>query len=539
MPLRKKQPQSIPQQLLHQLKQNSKKYLKKESETCRQKSSRQISQNLLDRLAGSDQVLTSETTVIHNFSKEIKVKNIEIKQLNKKVVSDQKNNLPISKKKVAKQPILDVQSPQIISTQNEYVGNISAPKIFYESSSIILPDAENNHNNNKNTNISLEPHFIVHRLGDVYTGKRCLMNHIGIDIGTKTVVVAYRGEKEIEYLSEINGYWPFERSNPFVEQMLDDPNKKRSDGTQRPARWIKLGDAAIVLGRDAEELAYAKNDTLLRPMAEGGITQDEQAMTVLAAIVQGLIEMVEKDCGNFHDEGVKICYCTTAPAINKENNIDYHERVVNMIIGGYESAVPLSYSSIKESHAIVLDMDEGGEGTGIGISWGAGTVTVSYVKYGMEIYSFCWVGAGDWIDNQVAMRHGYVADTPKTMKKKSKETPTTIAKRKQTVDLTPGKMADDRLDMDIILHYDLLIDNVVFGIIQGFVENESEARIEEAINVYMAGGTSSPKGFEERVATRFEENETPFNIGKIIKSDKPLFCVATGCLKAAEFGIAD
>ena len=88
------------------------------------------------------------------------------------------------------------------------------------------------------------------------------MTHIGLDIGTKTVVLSYRHNDKISLISEINGYWPFERATPFIENMLNDPNKTRSDGTIRPARWIKLDSGQIVvLGRDAEECAYAKNDT--------------------------------------------------------------------------------------------------------------------------------------------------------------------------------------------------------------------------------------------------------------------------------------
>lgn len=359
------------------------------------------------------------------------------------------------------------------------------------------------------------------------------MQHLGIDIGTKTVVVAFKNaEGVIDYISEINGYWPFERSTPFIENMLNDPSKIRSDGTKRPARWIKLDDKAIVLGKDAEEFAYAKNDTMLRPMAEGGISADEEAMTVLGSIVQGMMEMAEKDIGKFEDT-VKVCYCTTAPALNKNSNVDYHERVVNLVIEGYETDADIKYQAIKESHAIVIDMSE--DGTGIGISWGAGTVTVSYVKYGLEVYSFCWVGAGDWIDEQVATRHGYDPEHLKTRRKKAKETPTTVSRKKMGIDLTPGvTYDDDRLALDIVLHYDVLIHKVVEGIVNGFEENEAEARIEDAINVYMAGGTSSPKGFADRVAVKFDEVQPPFDIGKITCSDKPLFCVATGCLKAAE-----
>lgn len=377
----------------------------------------------------------------------------------------------------------------------------------------------------------LEP--TVYRLGDEFTGLRVVMKHIGIDVGTKTIVVAFKGsDGKIQHLSEINGYWPFERSTPFIENMLNDPKKKRSDGTERPARWIKLdGGRAIVLGRDAEELAYAKNDTLLRPMAEGGISPDEEAMTVLSAVIHGLMNMAENDVGKF-EEDVKLCYCTTAPAINKESNVDYHQRVVDMILDNYDTPIKKTVNNIKESHAIVLDMNS--DATGIGISWGAGTVTVSYVKYGMEVYSFCWVGAGDWIDTQVAMRYGYDPELAKTRKKLAKETPTTVSRRKMDVDLTPGRDPGDRLGLDIIMHYDVLISKVIEGVVQGFRDHESDARIEEGINIYMAGGTSSPRGFVQRVIKKLEETDLPFTVGEVKRSPQPLYCVADGLLKAAE-----
>jgi actin-like ATPase involved in cell morphogenesis len=372
----------------------------------------------------------------------------------------------------------------------------------------------------------------VYSLGDVFEGVRVPVNHLGIDIGTKTIVVAYKGANgKTAFISEINGYWPFERATPFVENMLNDPNKVRSDGTKRPARWIKLDDRIVVLGKDAEEFAYAKNDTLLRPMAEGGIAPDEEAMTVLSSLIHGLINMAEKDVGQFGEE-LKLCYCTTAPAINKDVNVEYHQRVVNIILDGYETTTKKTVNVIKESHAIVLNMSP--DGTGIGISWGAGTVTVSYIKYGMEIYSFCWVGAGDWIDTQVAMRHGYNPDLPKTMKSKAKETPTTVSRRKMEVDLTPGKEPADRLGLDVCLHYDVLMSQVLEGIVSGFRDNENQARIDEGINIYVAGGTSSPKGFIQRMKAKLEEKELPFTVNDVKRADKPLVCVAEGCLKAAE-----
>jgi hypothetical protein len=458
-------------------------------------------------------------TVIHNFTKEIKVRQ-EVKVVNQPAVTTRRIQAPPVPPKAKAQP---PSHPKAEDDLPDAAAQVEQPITSeYASNSPPVLESKPPPTNN----------YQVYRLGDVYTGRRVLMEHLGIDIGTKTIVIAFKNGDGVHFISEINGYYPFERCTPFIKNMLNDPSKVRSDGTKRPARWFELDGKAVVLGKDAEEFAYAKNDTMLRPMAEGGISADEEAMTVLGAIVQGLMKMAEEEVGQFA-ESVKICYCTTAPAINKDSNVDYHERVVNLVIEGYDTPAKLSYNSIKESHAIVIDMSE--DGTGIGISWGAGTVTVSYVKYGLEVYSFCWVGAGDWIDSQVAQRHGYDPEHLSTRKRKAKETPTTVAKKKQSVDLTPGvDYSDDRLAMDIVLHYDVLINKVIEGIVAGFEQNESEARIEDAIPIFMAGGTSSPDGFVERCVLKFEEAEPPFEVGNIVRSEKPLFAVATGCLKAAE-----
>jgi hypothetical protein len=369
----------------------------------------------------------------------------------------------------------------------------------------------------------------VYSMDAIFAGERVFMSHLGLDLGTRNVVLSFvEKDGKIGFISEVNGYWPFERVTPFIKNMLDDPNKVRSDGTKRPARWIELNGQAIILGKDAEEFAYAKNDFLRRPMAEGGVAADEEAMTILSTIVTGLLDAAENEIGKFGNE-VKLCFCTTAKAVNKDINIDYHKRVVDVILDNYESEATISRDTIKESHAIVLDCSD--DGTGIGISWGAGTVTISYVKYGMEVFSFCWVGSGDWIDTQVAMRHGF---EPDRIKRKSKETPTTVAKKKISIDLTPGKEPEDRLAMDIILHYDSLINNVIKGIIEGFEEHENEARIEDGINIYMAGGTACPPGFVDRVEKTISEIDVPFDINSVILADNPLFTVARGCLKAAQ-----
>ena len=417
--------------------------------------------------------------------------------------------------------------PLHFSTRQIFPQNFSPPPLDDRQSQKVDSEQKLSQDVKDDTDEELEQSSLVFGLGDDCTIRRVTMNAIGIDIGTKNIVVSFYHNKKTVFLREINGYYLIPRPSKFIENMLDDPNKMRSDGTKRPAKWIRLDnqDGIYVLGKDAEELAYAHNDTLLRPMAEGGVAPDEAALMVLSSIVQGLLSMAEHDAGEFEPE-IKLCYCTTAKALNRPSNIDYHQQVLNLIISGYQTISSIKTSSIKESHALVLK--ETPDATGIGISWGAGTVTVSYVLWGNEIYSFSWVGAGDWIDTEVAKRHGY--DT-EVLRKKSAETPTTVCRMKEKIDLTQAYTT--RLELDIILHYRILIQNVIRGIVQGFIDNETNARIDKPIDVFMAGGTSCPAGFEEMVSQLFKEEKMPFEVNKVKRCKDPLFAVAEGCLIAA------
>ena len=91
------------------------------------------------------------------------------------------------------------------------------------------------------------------------------MQRLGLDIGTKNIVLAYErdGKKKIRH--EINGFFKIPRSDGFVKQML----------MKSAVPYVEKGDEFIVLGQKAEELSYAFNRTLQRPMYSGVISGAE------------------------------------------------------------------------------------------------------------------------------------------------------------------------------------------------------------------------------------------------------------------------
>lgn len=370
---------------------------------------------------------------------------------------------------------------------------------------------------------------IILHLHSEYTGRTKVIDKIGLDVGTKNIVVSFiDSNNKVGHLTEVNGYWPIDKCTPYIRNLLNDKTKKRSDGLARPAKWIEYEGQAILLGRDAEEMAYAQNATLKRPMASGGLTADQESIIILSYVVQGLLYNLSVDLGGLAPK-VDLCYCTTAPAVNGDLNMDYHKMVVNMIINNFKTESKLKTYDIVESHAIVLAMSD--DDTGIGVSFGAGTVTVSYVRFGVPIFSFCHIGSGDWIDTEVAKRHGWT-----DWSKHSKETPTTIAAMKHTMSLKEPNFTN-RVMMDLFMHYEILVSKVVSSIITGFKENEDKARINGAIPIFIAGGTSSPDGFVEMFTKHMTEQMQgagmPFQISRIERAPDQLFAVSRGCLRAA------
>ena len=197
-----------------------------------------------------------------------------------------------------------------------------------------------------------------------------------------------------------------------------------------------------------------------------------------------------------------------------------------------DSYISESQHKIRSYHineARCLIMEE--QGPAIGISWGAGTITVHAGIFGVPIFEFSVVGAGDSIDIEVAKRFGYDPDHPS---RDSRETPTTVCRRKEKIDL--NVVPEDKLGQAVKLMYEILIENVVNEIVNGFKENRDKYRFDKPIPIINAGGTCMPTGFIELFSKKITERQADLGvpIGEIRRAENPLFAVARGCLLAAE-----
>ena len=340
------------------------------------------------------------------------------------------------------------------------------------------------------------------------------MAFYGLDLGTKTIVFARLGEDgRPVFRWEINGFYAFDRPDNFVRSIL----------TKQNVPHIEKEGKIYALGRKAEDIAYAFNGQLRRPMANGTVSKEPEAINIMASIIHALIGKVTEDS--------VICYCIPADALNRDTNVKLHEKIAQMIIEGKKSEAKITAFSVNEARAIAIGAQQD---VAIAISWGAGMVNVCYYKWGLSIFEFSLVGSGDWIDIKSAEAFDY---DPKRPDEKYTETPTTIAKRKHELDLSQPVSSMGKVEQVIAMNYKILIENVVNGIINGFNQNLDKGRFDGKIPIIMAGGTASPKGFAEYFKNTFGTKTFPFNLSEVVVADKPLFAVAEGCLEAAKLSV--
>ncbi|RLB75316.1 MAG: hypothetical protein DRH24_19800 [Deltaproteobacteria bacterium] len=330
--------------------------------------------------------------------------------------------------------------------------------------------------------------------------------NFGLDVGTKNIVLSWRDEhNKMKHRSDVNGFCVLKSGDAFARTLLK----------QQHIPFLEREDRLIALGQKAEELAYALNQTLQRPMSEGVINGDEEeALMIMSAVIKSLL----RDVGN--DADAVLYYCIPGNALNKKLNVGYHQKIVQLIID--DKAKKMTTRSINEARALILGGVE--DKTGVGISWGAGMVNVSYCLFGLSIFEFALVGSGDWIDQETA----------RVVKN---ETPTSVCKHKENrlknKRFNLKKMPEDNVGRALYINYGLLMENVLQGIAEGFKRNEDKARIERPIPIIVSGGTSSPDGFIEYFKTMLKKIEMPFEINDVIRAH-PLHAVADGCLVAAE-----
>jgi len=299
---------------------------------------------------------------------------------------------------------------------------------------------------------------------------------IGFDAGTYNLIACKRrggdGDKKNDFVNkrEINAFLELPLENKFVFNMMKKAGVPLIERVDDQIGYA-LGEAAV-------NMAYTMPQIdLKRPMKDGCLNPlEKDAMQVLKVMVHSLESYKSKD--------------------------------------GYK----LDPRPIQEGLALVFAELAEKQMTGIGISCGAGLVNVTFAVYSQPAFDFAIANSGDWIDRKAAKAAG--------------ESPTFINQQKMKIDLS--KEPDGMVERAIQTQYRLMIQNTVKNIKKGLSEAGKKARTGSDIDIVIAGGTSSPPGFDKLFAEVLRESKLDIKIGNIIRPKDPLYSVARGCLIAAE-----
>lgn len=335
------------------------------------------------------------------------------------------------------------------------------------------------------------------------------MSGIGFDCGTYNLICCKRDdEQNFDYESGVNAFLEFPMDNGFVFNMMEKsgvPLIHREDVNVAYA----LGDAAVKMAYTMPQIE------LKRPMKDGCVNPKERdAFQIMKSMIHDIL-------GEINNDKEMLIYSVPANAVNVETDADYHRKILEAIFNAYESkeGYKVDARPINEGMALVYAELADKMYTGIGISCGAGMVNVAFSLFGTEVFSFSLVNSGDWIDKQAAKATG--------------ETIAYINREKTKIDL--GKEPSNLTERAIKTQYELMIEKTIGGIKKGLEDNsDKKARLEDPIDIIVAGGTSSPPGFDKFFEKMIRNSGVPIDIGNVIRPNDPVKSVAKGCLIAAE-----
>jgi hypothetical protein len=330
----------------------------------------------------------------------------------------------------------------------------------------------------------------------------------GFDFGTYNLVACSRNEKgDYVYKREVNAFLEMPLDNPFLFNMM------KKSGV--PLIQREDANVAYALGEAAVNMAYTMPQIeLRRPMKDGCVNPKERdAFQIMNIMAHSLLGNVPKDKDILY-------YSVPANAINSETDADYHAKVLESIFKAYKSEAGYTVDARPMNEALALVYAELAEKafTGIGISFGGGMVNVCFSLFAAPVFTFSIVNSGDWIDRQAAKATG--------------ESVAFINREKTKIDLT--KTPTTLVERAIMTQYSLMLEKCVTGIKQGLEANQKATRVENPIDVVVAGGTASPNGFEQLFRQTLESAKLPIPLGNIVKPADPLYSVARGLLTAAE-----
>lgn len=330
---------------------------------------------------------------------------------------------------------------------------------------------------------------------------------IGCDVGTMFFQTAENDKDGKLSLKEIRNAFVELEASEDIEQVL----------TQNDWQYVSDGKHYYVLGEDSMRVArmFPGKVELRRPMQGGVLNKGEDKKMLVMA------KMIESSVGKAPDEDSLVCICISSdPVDGAQDNLFHKVRLESMF-----KRLGWNVKVIEEGHAIILSENPSvtlADGkripfSGIGISFGAGKVNCVLSYRGLSVVGMSAARSGDWIDMKVSEQTG----VPLAKVMRVKET----------------KLDFNNIDYDddVVFALDAYYDNMIKYVFKNFAKklSEREGEFEAPLDIIIAGGTSMPKGFRDKVKSVVDELDLPFEIKDVIQSEDPRNAVVKGLLTQA------
>jgi len=329
---------------------------------------------------------------------------------------------------------------------------------------------------------------------------------IGCDVGTMFFQVAEKLDSEGLSFKTVR--------NAFVEL----PSSEDSDDilTRNGWQYVKDGDGYYVIGDDAIQVAniFPGKTEIRRPLQDGVLNKNEDKKLLVLA------EIIEQAVGRAEGDNSWVCTCVSSESVDDSANNVFHRQRLEALF----KRLGWNVKIIEEGHAVILSerpvvVEDGQEiaYSGIGVSFGAGRANCVLAYRGLPVIGMSVARSGDWVDQQVSEQTGVPLSQVITIKEKK-------------LDFNNIDFEDD-VQFALDAYYDQLIRHVftLFG--KKFASEKSH--FNAPLDVVVAGGTSMPNGFTDKVDKVIRGLKLPFEINVIRAAANPRTAVVEGLYAAA------
>ncbi len=330
---------------------------------------------------------------------------------------------------------------------------------------------------------------------------------LAVDSGTMFFQVAENDSNGKLSLKEIRNAFVELEASEDIEQVL----------AQNDWQYVSDEKHYYVIGEDSMRVArmFPGKVELRRPMKGGVLNKGEDKKMLVMA------KMIESSIGKAPDDQSLVCACVSSDPIDGAQDNLFHK----VRLEGMFKRLGWNVKVIEEGHAVILSekpvmIEKDGTKTpftGIGMSFGAGKVNCVLAYKALQVIGMSAARSGDWIDDKVSQH----TDKPISQVTNIKETKLDF----NNIDY------DDDVIFALDAYYENMIEYVFKNFARKFADVKSE--FEAPLDIVIAGGTSMPKGFREKVESVVKDLDLPFKIKEIRISKDPRNSVVKGLLTQA------